>query len=171
MAEIAGDLPVGTVVRHCNTDLIVSPEDQDTPLLDNGLVYIDIYDDDRDERFPARVNPVDRWNGWAVPLFSRRPAERYLRLLPHTVGDRLRLHVDLNRVRLLRARFDWHSAWAAVETPSGSTCQRRREWISTPSEPLPRSCAVVRPRSGARPGRCPLHHRGTPGGAATRCSP
>ncbi|OXM57069.1 hypothetical protein CFP71_10055 [Amycolatopsis thailandensis] len=52
-----------------------STADDDEPDHDNGFVLICLYADDRDEVFPAWVSPR-RWNGWAVPQFSREAAER-----------------------------------------------------------------------------------------------
>lgn len=52
-----------------------SCEDDDEPDHDNGFVLICLYADDRDEVFPAWVSPR-RWNGWAVPAFTREAAER-----------------------------------------------------------------------------------------------
>lgn len=50
--------------------------DPDEAHHDNGFVSIGIHGDDRDELFPAWVSPYARWNGFAIPTFSRATAAR-----------------------------------------------------------------------------------------------
>jgi hypothetical protein len=98
LEQLVGDLPPGTVVERRGDDIVVrtwsptagQPREVPTPAPeesrhDNGFVSIDFSGDD--DVFPAWVSPYWRWNGWAVPTFSREVAAR-------VVDWTNRLHAD-----------------------------------------------------------------------------
>lgn len=89
LEQLAAELPPGTVLERRGDDVVVriwsptagKPRDEpmpepDEPRCDNGFVSICVHGDDRDEVFPAWVSPYGRWNGFAVPTFSRDVAAR-----------------------------------------------------------------------------------------------
>lgn len=90
LEALAAEFPPGTVIERRDVDIVAriwspragQPHDQptpdpdpDEPRHDNGFVSIGIHGDDRDELFPAWVSP-HRWNGFAIPAFSREAAAR-----------------------------------------------------------------------------------------------
>jgi len=86
LEQLVADLIPGIVVER-RGDVVTArawsatagqprPEpDRGEPDHDNGFVSICAYGDDRDELFPAWISP-HRWNGFAVPIFSRSTAAR-----------------------------------------------------------------------------------------------
>jgi hypothetical protein len=88
LEHLAGEFPPGTVLERRDEEIVARiwsyragrPRDEPTldpadPHCDNGFVSICIHGDGRDELFPAWVSPY-RWNGFAVPTFSREVAAR-----------------------------------------------------------------------------------------------
>ncbi|MFI6029495.1 DUF7715 family protein [Amycolatopsis magusensis] len=88
LEELAARFPPGTVLERRDQDIVprdcppaaAQPHEEPTPVPgepcgDNGFVSIGVYGDDRDEVFPAWV-PEARWNGFAIPAFSRDAAAR-----------------------------------------------------------------------------------------------